>query len=158
MGTNQWYDRCNYATGYLACMYLGYLAGGSVVNASSIQNGLAKILTDIRGGKSLDTIITELTGNNMAQFENNFASMAKGFVRELTQVVGNGTGGVIGGLTTSDDILPNTNQNIALFQLNTSNDTASNTYPAGYDVYVGEGAGNAGNAGNAINAFAGKSE
>lgn len=142
-------DRCNYGTGYLACMYLGYLAGGSALNSSAIKTGLGKILSDLRGGKSLQTVVYDLTGKTtLTAFENSFASDAKGFVKDLTQLVGNGTGGVIGNLTTADDILVNNPENITLFQLNTTNDEVKNTYPSGYGVFSGGSATNAGTAGS----------
>lgn len=145
-------DRSNYGTGYLACMYLGHLAGGgtstSAIDASHIKAGLGKILADLRGGKSLEEVVQGLTGKSLSAFQGSFASDAKNFVWNLTQFVGNGTGGVIGNLTTADDILANTPQNVTLFELNTTKETVENKYPAGYDVYSGGSAGNSGTAGS----------
>lgn len=144
-------NESNYGTGYLATMYLGYLAGGSTLSASAIKTGLGKILADLRSGDSLQTIVQNLAGYaSLSDFQNNFATDAnvKSFVYNLTQFVGNGTGGVIGNLTTADDILPNTPENVTLFQLNTTNDTVENQYPSDYKVYVGGSATNGGTAGS----------
>ncbi len=142
----------NYGTGYLASMYLGYLAGGSNLNALSIKGGLGNILAAIRGGNSLENVIKALTGKtSIADFENNFANdgEALNFVKRLTELVGQGTGGVIGNLTRSDDILDNdANPNVTLFQLDTDSDTVLNQYPDGYGVFVGGSASNKGTAGS----------
>lgn len=142
-------NESNYGTGYLATMYLGYLAGGNTLSASAIKTGLGKILADLRSGDSLQTIVQNLTGYaTLSDFESHFASDAKGFVKNLTQLVGNGTGGVIGNLTKADDILPNTPENVTLFQLNTTKDTVENEYPGDYKVYVGGSATNSGAVGS----------
>lgn len=142
----------SYGTGYLASMYLGYLAGGSNLNASSIKSGLSKILGDIRGGKSLRQVITELTGMaSIKDFENNFANdgEALNFVQGLTTLVKEGTGGVVGNLIKTDDILVNdTNPGVKLFELNTGKETVENTYPGGYGVFEGGSATNQGKPGS----------
>lgn len=133
-------DASNYGSGYLASMYLGYLAGGRALNATGIKDGLAKILGEIRGGKSLDDVIQALTGKSMNQFETGFADSGEvqQFVQDLTKLVGGGTGGVVGNLTTKDDILVNTNNpGVSLFKLDIKNDTVVNKYPNDYEVYVG---------------------
>ena len=89
-----------------------------------------------------------LTGKSLSAFQGSFASDAKNFVWNLTQLVGNGTGGVIGNLTTADDILANTPQNVTLFELNTTKETVGNQYPTGYDVYSGGTATKNGTAGS----------
>jgi flagellin len=135
----------NYGTGYLACMYLGYLAGGKKVDASSIQSGLDTVLSEIKSGKSLADVVKNLTGySTITAFQNNFADIAANFVYNLTQYVGNGTGGVVGGLTKTDDILSDSapTQNLLLFELNTTNETVGNKYPAGYTVFTGGSATN----------------
>lgn len=133
--------RSDYGTGYLACMYLGYLAGGSNMSTSSIKKGLGMVMGDIIGGTSLAQIIKNLTGyTSISQFENAFANDGASFVKALTAAVGNGTGGVVpGDFTRSDDILPNSNpgQNMNLFELSTDNDTVINTYPAGHTIFAG---------------------
>lgn len=142
----------NYGTGYLASMYLGYLAGGQNLNALSIKSGLGKVLAAVRGGNSLENVIKALTGRNSIQdFEDNFANdgEALNFVQRLTELVGQGTGGVVGNLIKSDDILDNdANPNVTLFQLDIENDTVLNEYPDGYNVFAGGSATNKGTAGS----------
>jgi flagellin len=133
-------NACNYGTGYLACMYLGYLSGGSTLDATSIQTGLDSMLKEIKDGKSLEEVVTNLTGySSLDEFQNKFASdsAALQFVKDLTAYVGGGTGGVVGGLTTTNDILGNTSMNVSLFALDTTHETVRNTYPAGYTVFNG---------------------
>jgi flagellin len=132
----------NYGTGYLACMYLGYLAGGNSVNAAGIKKGLGTILKDIKDGASLEDEVKKLTGySSLSEFQNKFASdqQALQFIQDLTKVVGSGTGGVVGDLTKPDDILLNTTPtaNVSLFALNITNDRVANKYPAGYTVFGG---------------------
>lgn len=134
-------NACNYGTGYLASMYLGYLAGGKNVNANSMKSGLAAILNDIRGGESLQDVIIRLTGKtSITDFENSFAKdpdVIK-FVKDLTAFVGGGTGGAVGNFTKTDDILQDTTiMPVTLFQLDIVNDNVENKYPPGYDVFVG---------------------
>lgn len=142
----------NYGTGYLASMYLGYLAGGCNLNALSIKSGLGKILAAVRSGNSLENVVKALTGkNSITDFENSFAndSAAVIFVQDLTKLVGQGTGGVVGNLKKSDDILSNDeNPNVTLFQLDLTADMIHNTYPSGYGVYVGGGKTDKGPAGS----------
>ena len=89
-----------YGTGYLACMYLGYLAGGSVVDASHIKSGLSQVLSEIIKGNSLTDVIKKLTGySSVSDFERAFATDGAAFVQKLTAYVGNGTGGVVGNMT-----------------------------------------------------------
>lgn len=131
----------NYGSGYLASMYLGYLAGGCNLNALSIKSGLGKILAAVRGGNSLENIVKALTGRkSIEDFQDSFASDrdALHFIKDLTGLVGQGTGGVVGNLTKSVDILSDEpNPNVALFQLNTEKEWVENTYPDGYDLWAG---------------------
>lgn len=142
----------DYGTGYLASMYLGYLAGGSNLNALSIKGGLGNILAAVRGGNSLENIIKALTGRkSIEDFQDNFANdgEALNFVQRLTKLVGQGTGGVVGNLTRSNDILSNEeNPNVTLFQIDTDSDTVLNQYPNGYNVNAGGSATNKGTAGS----------
>jgi hypothetical protein len=142
---------CNYASGYLASMYLGYLAGGKTVTASALQSGLDTVLNEIKSGKSLESVVTKLTGyNSLSDFQNHFAtdSDVLQFVQNLTKFVGSGTGGVVGGFIKANDILPNTvDTSVSLFALDTDHDTVVNQYPAGYTVFTGGTATNGGAAG-----------
>lgn len=138
-----------YGTGYLACMYLGYLASGSgSVQASKMASGLDKIMNEIKMGTSMQDAVKKYTKyQSLSDFENNFANDAAGFVHNLVTVVGSGSGGLVSGLTVSKGILPDRNLNIALFELNTTNTVVSNSYPADHPVLTGGtrfGAGTAG--------------
>jgi flagellin len=121
-------------------MYLGYLAGGNSVSAQGIQDGLGSILKNIKDGQSLEDVVKNLTGySSLTEFQNKFGSdqNALKFVQDLTAFVGGGTGGIVGGLTKVNDILPNTPATVKLFELNTASETVSNQYPAGYTVFSG---------------------
>lgn len=143
-----------YGSGYLACMYLGYLQGGSNLNAASIKQGLGEVLSRIRGGESLQDVVKDLTSKTSTQdFEQSFStdSGILQFVQDLTTLVGDGTGGVVGNLTTSDDILANSNKSgIALFKLDTKKETVKNRYPGEYDVFSGGSATSPGTPGSTV--------
>lgn len=115
-----------YGTGYLACMYLGFLAAGSgAVNENSIASGLDKIMNEMKNGKSLDDVIREHTSYaGVSDFEKNFGdSASSAFIKELVTKVGAGSGGLVGGSFASTDLLPDTAHNTNLFKLNTQNET-----------------------------------
>lgn len=142
----------NYGSGYLACMYLGYLAGNKALSATGIKSGLAKILGDIRGGESLQEVIKKLTGETtIGAFEAGFAgnTRVQQFVQDLTKLVDKGTGGVVGDLKKTDNILDDTNNpGVSLFRLDIKNDTVVNDYPKDYEVFVGGSATNVGKGGS----------
>ena len=142
-----------YGTGYLACMYLGYLAnGGGTVTQEGIRKGLDKILSEIRGdsttkGKSLDAAIRDNTNgvyNNISDFQNKFGDAASAaFVKELVRLVGaDGTGGLAAGFSSENGILPNQplSPQIGLFKLDTGKFSVLNRYPTDYPVMSGGGA------------------
>lgn len=123
-----------YGTGYLACMYLGYLAGGAgSVSEGSIAGGLDKLLGQLKSGKSMDEVIKENTPyTGVADFESKFGDSASSkFIKELVTSVGNGNGGLAGGSYASTDLLPDQAHHTNLFKLNTKNDTILNQYPPG---------------------------
>lgn len=133
-----------YGTGYLASMYLGYLAGGAgAVSENSIADGLDKILAQIKAGKSLDDAIRENTSYaGVSDFEKKFGdSASSAFIKELVAKVGAGNGGLAGGSFASTDLLPDTTHTTNLFKLNTANDTVMNKYPAGVDKLTDGGSG-----------------
>lgn len=140
----------NYGTGYLASMYLGYLAGGKTVDAASMKKGLASVLDDIRDGESLQDVIVRLTGRtSITNFENSFAKDADviRFVKDLTAFVGGGTGGAVGNFTKTDDILADnaitSGTPATLFELNIQNDNVKNVYnDPNYIVFKGGSATN----------------
>lgn len=134
-----------YGTGYLACMYLGYLASGSSnVTAKDISNGLGKMLSDLASGKSLNTIINERTNGKyvgVSDFQSKFGdSTSSSFIYRLTQIVGStGNGGVASGNLSDSDLLSNAPASASLFALDTKNDTVENIYPSGVNVLSGGG-------------------
>jgi flagellin len=140
-------NESNYGTGYLACMYLGYLQNGTgPVSAQAISSGLSDVLKDLNDNKSLDDVLQGLGYTSIDDFQNRFASDAATFVCDLSNVVNSGgntgTGGLVGGLVKNDDILPDNKENVSLFQLNTVSTSMVNTYPAGYDIRSGGSATN----------------
>ncbi len=138
-----------YGTGYLACMYLGYLAeGASSLDEGSIAGGLDKILSQLKNGKSMDDVIRENTPYaGVADFEGKFGdSASSSFMKALVIKVGAGNGGLAGGSYASTDLLPDTSYQTNLFKLNTKNETVTNKYPSdvekltdGGKTYAGSG-------------------
>jgi flagellin len=127
-----------YGTGYLACMYLGYLAGGSTgVDETTIKTGLSNIIADLYSGTSLNDVVKKYTGYNLTQFQNNFASDAASFVKQLTATVGNNTGGLVKGFALADDILDDNTLTVSLFELNTNYSWVTNNYPSDYPTLTG---------------------
>lgn len=56
-----------YGEGYLACAYIGYLAGDGTIDG--IAAGLDKVLAAIKGGQTLNQAVTALTGKTLADIE-----------------------------------------------------------------------------------------
>lgn len=85
-----------YAQGYIASMYLGYIAGGGgAVTAATIAKGLDAILKAVEDGYSLGQAIAEKTKyGDLADFEESFARDAVGFVKDLVAAIGSGTGSI----------------------------------------------------------------
>ena len=149
--------KARYATGYLACMYLGYLASGNAsamnTDASTAQKAIAvgidKILSSIKSGESLDAVIADYTGySGLSDFESRFGTTtavtsgyddAATFIHKLVSGVGSGSGGLTTGNYAGNDQLPDSavTPEIKLFELDTDNDTINNVYPSGYDVLTG---------------------
>lgn len=97
-----------YGTGYLACMYLGYLADGSgQINSVALGNGLDKILSDVKDGKTLNEVINDISGGkytSAGDFQRKFGdSDSAHFIHLLLDEVGTtGSGSVIAALTDQD--------------------------------------------------------
>lgn len=132
----------SYGTGYLGCMYLGYLANGGTgpVTPGAVSAGLDKILNEIKGGKSLDQAIQDNTPyDGILDFQSKFGDNASSqFVLDLVKAVGDqGAGGLVTGDFHSSDLLPDTSLSVKLFELNTTWDTIANVYPPGYTVLSG---------------------
>ena len=142
-----------YGTGYLACMYLGYLAnGGGAVTEASVEAGVDRILNELKSGVSLEQVIQNHTSySGISDFQNRFGDAASAsFVKRLMGVVGtSGTGGVAVGFSSAGNILPNQGANVSLFALDTNSGTVKNEYPADYPVLSGGSATNPGTAGPA---------
>lgn len=133
-----------YGTGYLACMYLGYLADGTGnVTQAALASGVDEILSRIRSGESLESVIQDLTGLTIANFENQFGGVMNGndsadFIQKAITAIGNDTGGLGTGFdSSSSTILPDTVSNIGIFELDTDYSVVSNTYPKGHVVMSG---------------------
>lgn len=149
-----------YGTGYLACMYLGYLASGVSVDfnnstgaAAAITDGLNSILSQIIHGKSLQSVISEVTGgtySTISAFENGFATdtNVQNFVSAMLPYVttdadsdGNIAGGLITGDLANDNPVADTARSgVKLFALDTGNTQIKNTYPDSITVLSGGGA------------------
>lgn len=131
----------DYGTGYLASMYLGYLAaGGNSVAQADISNGLDKVMKEIRGGASLDDVVQKYTHKSLKQFQKDFGTMGASFVKQLVTEVKDGTGGVAtgsynktpnGGNDILDDsAFSDTDPALLLFQVSGTNQWINNKYPA----------------------------
>lgn len=139
----------NYGTGYLACMYLGWkiVSGGDAsvaVNAANISMGLSSLLSEVIGGKSLDTAIKDLTSGKIAStaaFKNIFNAAGTeitGFVHNLMVAKGSGRGGLASGDLAATDLTDNTAlSGVSLFELNTGSPMINNKYPDDYVVLTG---------------------
>ncbi len=136
----------DYATGYLASMYLGYMAsGGNSVSKAAMSSGLDKVLNEIKGGVSLEAAVQKYTGKNLKQFEKDFGTMGASFVKKLLNEVDQGTGGVATGSYGTavrpnggaDILADGTINNLKLFEVSGTSQWVTNTYPNGYDIYVG---------------------
>lgn len=137
--------RSPYGVGYLACMYLGYLANGaSDISEQSIRTGLSSMLKEMVGGKDLNTVIKEKTNNRytgISDFQNKFGDTASSnFIKELTIRVGEGNGSLVAGGYNTDDILPDGEIPMTLFDLDITNDTVKNIYPSDVTMFNGGGA------------------
>lgn len=135
-----------YATGYLACMYLGYLVnGGGSVSRDNIAKGIDKLLSGIRGSdtttaKSLEEMIKEYTPySGITDFQNSFGDAASAkFISQLMDAVGTaGTGGLAAGFSSENGILADAPASVSLFELDINNGKVKNEYPSDYPVLSG---------------------
>lgn len=141
-------SKSHYGSGYLASMYLAYLASGqSGYGQSDLSRGVDTILNELKNGSTLNEIIKRYTGKNINQFERDFPQMGAEFSKNLAGYVLEGTGGLAtnsyssastltdGGNTILADATPGANMN--LFEVNTGKAFVYNQYPSGYDIYTG---------------------
>lgn len=146
-----------YGTGYLACMYLGYMAAGETINlarpddaAKGITKGLSTVLTELAQGSSLNSVIQKYTNfTSTSDMANRFGnvSSARNFVRSLLRYATDTTGGIISGnLTSGNPVSNSTLTGLNLFQLNTTKQTVKNVYPSSVTVISGGSTNTAGKA------------
>lgn len=141
----------HYGTGYLACMYLGYLAtdetvnldGGPTAVAAGLSNGLSKMLSEIISGKSLqDVVMGDSRYESLEEFESNFWEDGAEFVKKLLEksYFKDGFGGLIGGdLSKSDPVDNGDRPGVKLFELDTGSTSVKNDYPDDITVLSGGG-------------------
>lgn len=129
----------NYGTGYLAVMYLGYLANGTgSVASDDIAAGLDRLLNDIRGGKSLEKAIADNTKyEGIADFKAWFAEDAASFTKRLMTEAGDGLGALAAPSYKDTDILANDTLQENIFHLNITQNQVINAYPEAYTVISG---------------------
>ncbi len=135
-----------YAQGYIASMYLGYVAGGGgTVTAGTIARGLDAILKDVEDGYSLGQAISRQTNGkygDLADFEDSFPKDAVAFTKDLVGAIGGGTGSIASpnGLSgTKDSLLNGTNKN-NYFVLNVDQSDHYVNNLGGKNTYTGGGA------------------
>lgn len=138
-----------YGTGYLACMYLGYLAnGGGAVTRDGLKKGVDKLLSSIRGddatkGKSLNDVIKDITNGKYSginDFQNKFGDTdSAAFISKLVALAASGTGGLAADFSAESGILPDSQPSpaIRLFKLDPDHDEVTNVYPPDYPVLSG---------------------
>ena len=153
-----------YATGYLAVMYLGHLIGNKAevnsvatfdnqadaIKAANITKGIDQLLTKVKEGFSLDQAIDELTKGSdrhftgIEDFEDNFAKDGAQFVKDLMTVVDDGRGALVSdgndnAKLKDKDLIANAGENAknAAFQLNTKATHVKNTYDPSRNVIKG---------------------
>lgn len=152
-----------YGTGYLACMYLGYLASGKTANmndptaaATAITQGVSSILSKLIEGKSLTKVINETTGGkytSIGSFQNGFASDpdALDFIQKLLKYTSDsldnsGNAALVGGgllsgsLSNGNPVADTPLSGLKLFALDTNNTEIKNEYPSDITILSGGGA------------------
>lgn len=141
-----------YGTGYLACMYLGYLAGGAnAVTSQAIGNGLDKLLSEMKDGKSLSQAINDVSGGkytSMNDFQSKFgdADSAHFISLLLNEAGATGSGSVIAPALNTVDVINAASPNGGYYQPDfTKEFTSSSSNPAttggGSGGYNGSGQG-----------------
>lgn len=134
-----------YAQGYVASMYLGYVAGGGgAVDASTIASGLDSIIKDIEDGYSLSQAISRKTNGkyyDLADFEDSFSKDAVQFTKDLVNAIGSGTGSIASpnGLSGSKDSLLGGGTSSDYFVLDVDHQSFENNL-GGKNTYTGGGA------------------
>lgn len=115
-----------YGTGYLASMYLGYLAAGkpTTLTGTNLASGLNTVMQKLVDGDTLSDVIKDVSGGaytSLSDFEKKFGDAdSSKFISELLKTVGNtGSGGVVNASNslTDSDLLPDTNATSPAYQL-----------------------------------------
>lgn len=119
-----------YSTGYLACMYLGYMASGSSsVDGASIASGVNTILNKMTNGDSLNDVIKDISGGkyiSYRDFENKFGDLdSANFIHDLAAAVGSGNGSVLNADLTQVDLIPDTNGTSTVYVLDNTQEMVS---------------------------------
>ena len=135
-------DTSNYATGYLACMFLGSIIGG--MSAAEIADGLDTLLYTVSQGYSLDTAIQKLTEKTphpftgIDDFEQRFAHEGAAFSIDLAKSMENGIGSLLTkDMTAIDAISDGINSGLTPFELDISAIWVVNQYHHVPVVYKG---------------------
>lgn len=142
-----------YQTGWLAVMYLGYLAnGGSDMSPSSIAAGLDTLMGQVRDGASLSEAIRRSSCNkfsSIGDFESKFTgenSEVVDFVVKLMNAIGSGRGSVLVDsyknftcIPNDSDLLPDQAMDSRLFWLyiNANNVYTNKIYGDDYPLLEG---------------------
>lgn len=130
-----------YKTGYLAVLYLSYLASGSkTLEATDLAQGLDQLLSLIHKGESLSNAIKKISKDkfsDLKNFEDNFAEKGAHFVKKLMEKIEGkgekeeiGRGALLTGNYSDRDLLINEplETQTTLFWLNISNYYYFNKY------------------------------
>lgn len=143
-GYNSGNGAANYGTGYLATMYLGYMAGTGATMEDRITDGLNKIMSTVMGGTSLDDAIAQHTKyNGLSDFSNKVKNDkdAFDFTRDLITATGSGRGGLVTGDLTATDFAPDADLNgVDVFKLYADKEKVTNIY-TGSDYVILSGGG-----------------
>lgn len=135
----------NYGTGYLATMYLGYMAGeGTGSNMSEqILNGLNKIMSKVMDGDSLNSAVKSFTNQyeSLEEFARNVQNDpdAIQFVKDLIAQTGIGRGGLITGDIAATDLAADVNGSNTVFKLHSDSEKVQNIYSGDYVILSGGG-------------------
>lgn len=146
-GYNPGDGAANYGAGYLASMYLGYMAGTGGTFESRIANGLNKIMAGVIGGNSLDKAIRDNTKySGLNHFSNNVKNdtEAYDFVRDLVDKTGSGRGGLVSNNLAATDLVADSNEVNSVFKLYPTAAMVENRYSGDYTILSGGGATKAG--------------
>ena len=132
----------NYGTGYLATMYLGYMAGTGSNLSQTILNGLNNIMSQVRDGDSLNNAVKSYTKyESLELFARDVQNDvdAYQFVKDLIAQTAGGRGGLITGDITATDLAADTDATNSVFKLYTDREKVQNIYSGDYVILSGGG-------------------